>query len=723
MRGRKVLFGFLWIMLLIFVSFSPAIAIKTTTRNLNENIFIKNDDFDPLVDIFVTFEMKSVRTLEDHLCNFWFKIIINENEFESQVWKKSRSLYDLDWTATVDVPDDVEEVEIKIKLFDDDTICDLNGKNEKKNVELKYNIKTGHWTGDDFLGDPSGYGRLSGCDDGSIYINEKDCELWFDIYQTDYDNDGIPYFVEVNNYLTDPEYDDSGYDYDFDKIPIEWEHKWGFDPNIWENHEQIDTDKDSINNYEEYLTSKWNSDPFRKDIFFEIDQMEKGPSGEGHFIPETTKELIFTIYNRRNIVYHYDDGSLGGGGEIVPFDYCTYNKELLKIYTNYFLHNNPNNWRRGVFHYGVFIYKHYSASGHCFVGEGSLINSNVRGINCFQVSTSAAEMYIETEKHARDFLYASYILHEGTHTFGIDIFNPMGCDNYNTVFPWMPGYYLYENYKSIMNYRYFPECQDLSDGTHGENDYDDWGTLDFTYFELPDSEPPKIPKKPTGSTEGKVGISYDYTTSTNDPNGEKVRYVWDWRDGSPHQWTEYIGSGDDITVSHIFEKGGTFEVRVRAEDIHGAYSYFSDPLIVNISGENHPPLTPTINGPNSGSPNKEYEFKFVAEDPDNDQVSFFIDWGDLSTNYTNFVSSGESVKVSHTWLDEGEYEIKVKAIDENGLESEPAYFEVKISKGRFRIYDFVKQILDFLFEFYKFNSIRYCFLSSLSPTILKPNFS
>jgi hypothetical protein len=636
--------------------------------------------------------------LEDHLCNFWFKVFINDKEFVSPVWEGERQLYDIDWTASSNVPDNIQEVSIKIKLFDNDNVCDLNGNLEKKHVELLYDISTGHWSGDDYLGDLSGYGRLNGCDDGSFYSTEKDSELWFNIFQTDYDNDNLPYFIEVNEYLTDPEKDNSGDDSDYDKIPIDWEHKWRYDPNTWSNHGEIDPDDDSISNYEEYLTSKWNSDPYRKDIFVELDQMEKGPNGEGNYVPENSKELLKNVYDRRNFVYHFDDGCMGGGGEIIPFDDCTYNKELLNIYTNFFLHNDENNWRRSVFRYGVFIYKHYSAPAHAFVGEGSLINSNVKGINCFEVSTSAADSYEEGGGFSRDFLYASYILHETGHTLRVDIFNPMGCDNYATVYPWFPAYWIYENYKSVMNYRYFPEIQDYSDGTHGENDYNDWENLDLTWFEKPDSNPPNIPKKPSGPVLGKVGVEYEFTTSTDDPDGEDLRYVWDWGDESPHQWTDYIKSGDEITVSHIFEKNGTFEVRVRSEDIHGAYSYFSDPLIVEITVDNNPPSDPVIRGPSSGSPDKEYEYTFTSSDPDKDEVCFYIDWGDSDLEQTDFVSSGESVKIKHVWSEEGSFTIKVKAVDESDAESDWISHEVKITKNRFRVFDLIRHLIKSFFD-------------------------
>lgn len=33
-----------------------------------------------------------------------------------------------------------------------------------------------------------------------------------------------------------------------------------------------------------------------------------------------------------------------------------------------------------------------------------------------------------------------------------------------------------------MNYRYVFKLVDYSDGSHGENDFDDWGHLDLTQF-------------------------------------------------------------------------------------------------------------------------------------------------------------------------------------------------------------------------------------------------
>jgi hypothetical protein len=452
------------------------------------------EDFDPLVDVEVTVEIDTIRALDvidlDSDPDFFVKIYINNVEFVSPIFNNSRNLYNLNWSSTVDVPDDIEKVSVRIQLWDYDancnSICDLSGDEENSEVFLNYSIKTGFWIGDDQHYDPSGYGRLNGCDDGSIYENQRDCELWFNIYQNDFDNDAIPYWTEVNVFGTDPTVDNTGEDADDDDVPIEWEHRWGYNPNNWNDHKHIDFDFDGIDNYEEYLTSQWGSDPFRRDLFLELDQMEEGPNGEDSTIPPGSLELLRTPYSRRNIVHHLDDGCMGGGGELIPFDNKTYPLELKKIYYSYFLHDDNDNWRRDVFRYCISIYNHYSAPGLAFLGEKAFLNYwHIKGINTFQISNKqlSTRAYNQPQETI-DHIYACAIMHETAHTFGIDYLFPPGCDNKRTLYPWRLSYWLFGNYKSCMNYRYTFTILDYSNGSHGFGDYDDWGNLDFTFFQL-----------------------------------------------------------------------------------------------------------------------------------------------------------------------------------------------------------------------------------------------
>jgi C1A family cysteine protease len=93
---------------------------------------------------------------------------------------------------------------------------------------------------------------------------------------------------------------------------------------------------------------------------------------------------------------------------------------------------------------------------------------------------------------------------------------------------------------------------------------------------------------------------------------------------------------------------------------------------IQMDNENMPPLKPEIpTGPNSGRINREISFSTVTTDPNGDQVHYQFDWG--NSNYSEWFGpyeSGENVSVTHTWTDKGDFEIKVKAKDMFGFESE-----------------------------------------------------
>ena len=479
--------------------------MSTTTANLNSLVL---EDIDPLIDISVTVEIQKIRSLEKFDAqthsfeiidligdpDFYVKVFINDEEFISPIWHDTKYVYDPQWSATLNVPDDEENVDIKIQLWDwnrnGDKLCDISPFNyelpDDYEVDITYSIKTGHWRGDDYCtnepswADQSGYGRLNGCDDGSIYQLDRDCELLFNIFQNDYDNDGLPYWTEVNIYGTDPEICDLGRDDDNDGIPIEWEHKWGhqfgwrgqhywiYDPFEWDDHANLDVDQDGLDNIEEFIMSDWGSDPFRKDVFVELDYMESSSDGQLIFFPEKSKEKLYTAFNRQNVVLHLDDGCMGES-DIIAFDERTTEYELRDIYRNYFLHNDENNTRNGIFRYGVMVYNATGACGFIFRPDA------------FQISIKG----MEEKKHQfpwlrRDVIYASAYMHELGHTFAFD---PIPGHSEDCYYPWQIGYWLVRSYKSCMNYGYMYTTVDYSDGSHGKNDFDDWERMDLTYFQ------------------------------------------------------------------------------------------------------------------------------------------------------------------------------------------------------------------------------------------------
>jgi hypothetical protein len=482
---------------------------NTNTDSSNQPVqnssYAGKGDIDPLVDLEVTVTIKEIRALHkiDDIgrSDFFVVVYINGEKFKSKVWWNQNYIKE-PWSAILNVPDDQENVSIKIQLWDWNLglsrICDISDNSatllSNYDIDLVYNLKTAHWTGDDYnypymsWADLSGYGRLNGCDDNSIYQDERDCLIVFDITQNDFDGDTIPYWTEVNRYHTDPQVNDTGRDDDGDGVPIEWEFRWGtfidydyheqtwrfewiYDPFVWEDHSNLDPDNDGLNNVEEYLTSQWGSDPFRRDIFVELDQMEAGPNGEqASVFPELGKELLRDAFDKYNIYLHLDDGSMGGG-EWIPFDNETPREELVTLYQNYFIHGDSNNWRKGVFHYGLLVYD-ATYAGYVFG-----VDDNYWG--AYQISSNRVDK--RSHGAGKAIGYASVYMHELGHTLDIRI--PGGHDE-NSGFPWNINWWKWRPYKSCMNYGYTYLLVDYSDGSRGRNDHDDWGTLDLPGFQL-----------------------------------------------------------------------------------------------------------------------------------------------------------------------------------------------------------------------------------------------
>jgi hypothetical protein len=78
----------------------------------------------------------------------------------------------------------------------------------------------------------------------------------------------------------------------------------------------------------------------------------------------------------------------------------------------------------------------------------------------------------------------------------------------------------------------------------------------------------------------------------------------------------------------------------------------------------NPPDTPIITGQTEGNIRIEYKYKVCTSDPDGDNVYYIINWGDGSREESvGPYASGKEVKVGHSWVEKGNYNISVKARD------------------------------------------------------------
>lgn len=109
-----------------------------------------------------------------------------------------------------------------------------------------------------------------------------------------------------------------------------------------------------------------------------------------------------------------------------------------------------------------------------------------------------------------------------------------------------------------------------------------------------------------------------------------------------------------------------------------------------------PPTIPVINGPSSGKTGEQQEYTFSSTDPEDSDVKYYIDWGDDTDEVCiGPFPSGDQIKQSHTWDEDGKYTIRVKAQDKFGIESEWGTLEVSMPKTKtFNLPIFFQQILE-----------------------------
>ncbi|RLF29215.1 MAG: hypothetical protein DRN05_02125 [Thermoplasmata archaeon] len=124
-----------------------------------------------------------------------------------------------------------------------------------------------------------------------------------------------------------------------------------------------------------------------------------------------------------------------------------------------------------------------------------------------------------------------------------------------------------------------------------------------------------------------------------------------------------------------------------------------DPSLA-IAGQSQAPEKPAKpSGPTSGRIRKTYTYSSTTTDPDNDQIYYLFDWGDGSySGWLGPYSSGDTVEASHTWTKRGTYEIRVKAKDEHGVQSEWSDpLPVSMPRGKMLFYQHFLYLIEKIF--------------------------
>ena len=345
----------------------------------------------------------------------------------------------------------------------------------KEEIHLTYCYRTGRWTGDNFYGHPDGYGHYLG----------NNYEIWFDISQTAYAKDAIPYWVKVNILGLDPFIDYSEVDIDNDNIPIPWEWKWGYDPFTFDDHSYLDPDIDGLFNVQEYQMKDYFADPFSPDIYIEVDGMKKGGLFDwDHIVYDESIQIISEHFAQHGINVHIDTGWPGtpknAGGELLD-NIPTIDQDS-GIQIQFYKHHFPDE-RKGIFRYLIIC----DGGGHAYPSEQNRIDTMIVGTNRFRVLLNRKAVTPRTQRLTT----TSLMIHELGHTMGISLWTFGGVDNYTIYEGGLRGHMQYAeiwgDYESSMNYLYASDAKIVgySDGSNGAPyDQNDWEHMYLPIFKL-----------------------------------------------------------------------------------------------------------------------------------------------------------------------------------------------------------------------------------------------
>ena len=146
-----------------------------------------------------------------------------------------------------------------------------------------------------------------------------------------------------------------------------------------------------------------------------------------------------------------------------------------------------------------------------------------------------------------------------------------------------------------------------------------------------------------------------------------------WRHRIANEW---VDSSPCIGENGIVYIGST---SIEESEPYTPYGYL---YAFGPGDVNNPPNTPSISGTNSGKAGETYTYTISGTDPDNDMISYFVDWGDGSdSGWQGPYDSGTSIELSHSWTEQGSYIIKAKAMDSEGSESNWATRSVSMPKN------------------------------------------
>ena len=198
----------------------------------------------------------------------------------------------------------------------------------------------------------------------------------------------------------------------------------------------------------------------------------------------------------------------------------------------------------------------------------------------------------------------------------------------------------------------------------GEHDYDVWMYTGTNHPDDPMEEATIVASGTSPAENDWVEIDIDnYAFDPDDTIW--IGVAWDHGAGSFPAGMDESGYLPDKSGWLYSEVTGWTQLH-----LNGFYSHWN--LWGGVEEANQPPNTPNApNGPDEGVTGVEFSFTASTTDPEGEQIYYMFDWDDGTySEWLGPYNSGATGEGTHSWNDAGDFDVKVKAKDVNGGESD-----------------------------------------------------
>ena len=166
------------------------------------------------------------------------------------------------------------------------------------------------------------------------------------------------------------------------------------------------------------------------------------------------------------------------------------------------------------------------------------------------------------------------------------------------------------------------------------------------------------------------GSTFSGSGSFTDPGADTWTGTVDYGDGSGSQ-SLVLNADKAFSLSHVYGRGGVYEVRLSVSDNDGGTGTASFRITVTNVAPKISPLEPAT--VSEGTP---FTRLITFTDPGTETWKAKVNYGDRTTQSFS-IGSERSFTLSHTYLDDGVYTVSVEVTDDVGAKS-TAGFKVTV---------------------------------------------